>query len=59
MAGSIHYGITVCPRLNTHRSHGRRSQGWVWLALGIVSCIVAWSVSPNLLDVAQAIVFIG
>ncbi len=59
MADSIHYGITVCPRLNTHRSHGRRSHGWVWLALGVVSGIVVWGASPNLLGLVQAIVVIG
>jgi hypothetical protein len=59
MASSSHYGITVCPRLNTHRSYIRRSHGWVWLALGIASGGVVWSLSPNLLSVVQAFVFIG
>ena len=60
MASSIHYGITVCPRLNTHRSHIRRSHVWVWLTLlTVASGIALWSLSPNLLSVVQAFVFIG
>ena len=59
MAGSIHYGITVCPRLNTHRFHRRRSHGWVWLALVITASIIVWGVFQSLGDLARTIAFIS